>query len=331
MTKKTKRYLMLSILILFCGFIALNILAINHSHAMMYFSDRGCRTTKPELLSLGEKIRVLIMGVNLPRPESTRTPAELDLPFEERLISCANGVRLAAWYIPSSGSQMLVILFHGYGTDKASLLDEAGALHDLGYSVLLVDFRGSGGSSEDYTSLGYVEAEDVTEATRYARNNLPYHQIVLSGYSMGAVAILRAVHEYDIDPSGIICEAVFGSMRKTVKNRFEAMKVPSFPSADLLVFWGGRQFGFNGFKHNPVEYARSVSCPILFMHGSDDPRARIKDARQVFDVVSARKEFKEFPETGHEEYIARFPLEWEETVGRFLTQVMQKPMRRSTD
>ena len=313
---------MLIIFIPVCGFIALNILAINHSHAMMYFTDLGCRTTKPELLSLSEKIRVLITGINLPRPESTRTPAELDLPFEECLISCANGVRLAAWYIPRPGAGMLVVLFHGYGMDKTGMLDEAGALHDLGYSVLLVDFRGSGGSSEAYTSFGYVEAEDVAEAVRYARKNLPYHQIVLSGYSMGAVAILRAVHEHDIEPSAIICEAVFDRMWNTVKNRFEAMGVPAFPSADLLVFWGGRQFGFNGFKHNPVEYARSVSCPILFMHGSDDPRARIEEARQVFDVVSARKEFKQFPGTGHEGYIARFPREWEQTVERFLTQIM---------
>jgi uncharacterized protein len=324
MKKKAKRYLMLILFILIGGFMMLNILAFNHARAMMYFTDRGCRTTKPELLSLGEKIRVLIMGVNLPRPESVRTPAEIDLPFEERLISCDNGVRLAAWYIPKSGSRLLVILFHGYGTEKASLLGEAGALHNLGYSVLLADFRGSGGSSEDYTSFGYLEAEDVAEVTRYARKNLPYDQIVLSGYSMGAVAILRAIHEYDIEPSAIICEAVFGRMRKTVKNRFEAMGVPAFPSADLLVFWGGREFGFNGFKHNSVEYARSVSCPILFMHGSNDPRALIDDARQVFDVVSAWKEFKEFPETGHEEYVERFPREWEQIVGRFLTRVIQK-------
>jgi uncharacterized protein len=324
MKKKTKRYLILIILISACVFVSLNILAINHARAMMYFSDRGYRTTKPEMLSLGEKIRILITGINLPRPESARTPAEIDLPFKECLILCDNGIRLAAWYIPRPGARILVILFHGYGTDKTSMLDEAGALHRLGYSVLLVDFRGSGGSSESYTSFGYVEAEDVVEAMRYAKDNLPYHQIVLSGYSMGAVAILRAVHEYDIEPSGIICEAVFGRMRKTVKNRFEAMGVPAFPSADLLVFWGGREFGFNGFKHNPVEYARSVACPILFMHGSNDPRARIEEARQVFDVVSVRKEFKQFPGTGHEGYIARFSLEWEQTVGRFLTQIIQK-------
>jgi len=73
-----------------------------------------------------------------------------------------------------------------------------------------------------------------------------------------------------------------------------------------------------------VEYARRVSCPILFMHGSNDPRARIEEARQVFDVVSARKKFKQFPGTGHEGYIARFPLEWEQTVGGFLTQIIQK-------
>jgi hypothetical protein len=44
-----------------------------------------------------------------------------------------------------------------------------------------------------------------------------------------------------------------------------------FP-AELLVFWGGRQFGFNGFAHNPIRYAQALRCPALFQHGSKDNR-----------------------------------------------------------
>jgi hypothetical protein len=51
------------------------------------------------------------------------------------------------------------------------------------------------------------------------------------------------------------------------------MNVPSFPAAQLLVFWGGVQAGFNGFSHRPAEYAKSVSCPVLFLHGEDDTSA----------------------------------------------------------
>ena len=41
-------------------------------------------------------------------------------------------------------------------------------------------------------------------------------------------------------------------------DRFHSMKIPSFPMAVLLDFWGGVQNGFWAFGHNPTAYARSV-------------------------------------------------------------------------
>jgi dipeptidyl aminopeptidase/acylaminoacyl peptidase len=99
------------------------------------------------------------------------------------------------------------------------------------------------------------------------------------------------------------------------------MGIPPFPCAELLVFWGGQQFGFDGFAHNPVEYASSVSCPALVMHGENDPRARLSEAHSVFAAMRGPKEFKEFPATGHESYLVRFPSEWRTTVDQFLAEV----------
>jgi pimeloyl-ACP methyl ester carboxylesterase len=137
---------------------------------------------------------------------------------------------------------------------------------------------------------------------------------------MGAAAILRAVHSCGIQPDAIIVEAVFDKMLNTVRHRFGAMGVPSFPSAELLVFWGGRQAGFNGFGHNPVDYATAVKCPILFLHGSADPRAQAEEARRVFAAVPARKHFKEFPGIGHEAPVIRCPEEWKKVVNQFLRE-----------
>jgi len=98
----------------------------------------------------------------------------------------------------------------------------------------------------------------------------------------------------------------------------ELMGVPAFPGAALLVFWGGWQFGFNGFGNNPVEYAASVRCPILFLHGAADGRAHLAEARQVYDAVPGRKWFKEFAGIGHAPIVVPCRREWKETVSRFL-------------
>ena len=304
------------------GFVVLNLMAYNHAHAMMYFTTGGSRTSKPEKLSWGQKARVLLMGVNVPRPQSNRQPSDLDPECRCLSIRGPDGVSLGGWYVDRGAKTPLVILFHGYGAEKTSLLPEARTFLQLGASVLLIDFRGSGESSESYTTIGFQEANDVSAVMRYACDALPHSSVILYGQSMGGVAILRAVCQDGIKPDGVMVEAVFDTMISTVRHRFAAMGVPSFPGAELLVFWGGFQTGFNAFSHNPVAYAKSLTCPALFMHGTDDPRARVEEGRRVFSAVpGSRKWFKEFPAVGHESYLSRFPGDWKATVEPFLKSV----------
>lgn len=308
--------------ILAAGLLAINILAWNHAHAMLVFAHGGERTAKPESLGRLARLRVLLTGVNVPRPSSRETPADVGLPFERFSLVPAKGVMLAGWYCPRKDTAWLALLFHGYAKEKASQLPEARRFHDMGCSVLMLDFRGSGESSGNSTTLGYREAEDVAAAYRYARQRFPKSRILLFGQSMGAAAVLRALHvATDVKPDAIIAEAVFDSMLETVKNRFALMGVPSFPCAQALVFWGGRQAGFNAFRHNPVDYARSVDAPILFMQGSLDTRARVGQARRVFDAVPhARKTFVEFPGAAHESCSKRDPEQWTAAVSNLLAE-----------
>jgi len=287
---------------------------------MTHFAAGNPRTGEVDSLTLSQKLGVLCCGVNLPRPRASISTANLGAACRSITVDCANGVRLGAWYCPSATPGPLVILYHGYAGEKTGTLGEARVFLEMGLSVLLVDFRGSGDSSESYTTLGFREAEDVAAAVRYAHDQLPPSPVILYGQSMGAAAVLRAVHACGVQPDAIIVEAVFDRLLNTVRHRFEAMGTPSFPSAELLIFWGGVEAGFNGFKHNPSDYAGSVACPILFLHGADDPRARVQEGRRVYDAVPGIKQFREFPGVGHAPTISRFPAEWRQAVGDFLHQ-----------
>jgi uncharacterized protein len=321
MKPKTKRWLSGLVAALLAGLVLLNVVAFRHAFAMMHFSSGNFRTQEPENLAFAQKCKILFQGVSIPRPQAGATAQDLAPAARNLQLECTNGITLGAWYCPASKGDVLVILFHGYSSEKSSMLLQAKAFLDLGMSVLMVDFRGSGDSSESYTTIGFLEAEDVAAAVRYANAYLPHRELVLYGQSMGAAAALRAVYSYGIQPDAIIVEAVFDSLLHTVRHRFEAMGVPSFPSAELLLFWGGRQAGFNGFSHNPVDYARVVKCPILFLHGAADPRARVEEARRVFAAVPARKTMKEFPDIRHQSPLVRHPDEWKNAVSDFLTGI----------
>ena len=318
MKRKAKRWLGLGALIVVAGFAGLNALAFNHADAMLRFSDGGARTTTPEELGFLPRMKVLLAGVNVPRPATHGRPSELAPDCRVLTFPGPSGITLASWYCSRGKGTPLVILFHGYAAEKTSLIGEARAFLDLGVSVMLVDFRGSGGSSESYTTVGVHEAEDVATATRYARGKLSHGNVFLFGRSMGAAAILRAVHAHAIQPDGVILEAVFDTMLNTVRHRFHAMEVPAFPSAELLVFWGGRQWGFDGFDHNPSAYADSVPCPVLLMHGARDPRVTLTEARRVFEAIPAAKKFVIFQQSGHGSYLSNNATQWRNAVERFI-------------
>jgi alpha-beta hydrolase superfamily lysophospholipase len=298
--------------------LAINVIAFNQAWSMTHFSASGSRTASPEALSFLEKVRVGVMGVSLPKPINAIDPSHVGLRFETVRFGGATGSELEGWFIAHEQPKGCVLFAHGYGGCKASLLHEASAVHQLGYSALLVDFHGSGGSEGRVTSLGVREADDVADAVAFMKGKSPTSPLILYGQSMGSAAVLRAIAVHGIEPAAVIVECPFDRLLSTAENRFRAMGLPPFPAARLLIFWGGVQLSFNGFQHNPADYARQVSCPVLFLHGAKDPRVTLEQARAVFDNLAGEKSFVLFPTAGHESLLASDPDLWTRSVSHFL-------------
>lgn len=298
-----------------CGLVGVNALAYQHAQAMTHFEvgppSAGASRRPASLLG---KLRLALCGVRLSRPQHPERPEDLGLPAEEVTIAGKAG-RLAAWYVSAAdaekaGPRGLVILFHGYITCKARLLAEAAAFRALGQDCLLVDFRGSGESEGDTTTIGYHEADDVASAVEYARGRWPGRRLTLYGVSMGAVAVLRAVGELGVAADRLILECPFDRMSTAVRVRCVAMGVPAFPAAELLLFWGGAMHGFNAFGHNPVRYAEGVRAPALLMVGDADARVSVAHVQEIYDRLGGEKRLFVFPGLGHESYVRRDAARW---------------------
>ncbi len=317
-------------LFLFALFTLLNVLAYHHAWAMTHFVSEGARTKRPEQLSFMKKLTVFCTGVSIPKPRGQgKTPKDHGLPFEFHRLAGSGGGELEAWHIPHSRAKGIVLMFHGYASCKASLLAEAKSFHDLGFAAFLVDFHGSGGSSGCNTSIGMFEAEEVALAADYARTHWPALPQICYGQSMGSAAILRASAILGYNPAALILECPFDRLLTTVGNRFGSMGLPAFPLAHLLVFWGGVQQGFNGFRHNPVEYAAHVACPVLHMQGTADPHVTREEAQAIFDNLGGEKKMELFAGIGHKPYLVNRPEQWRRAVGDFLAQHVEKSPSRA--
>jgi alpha-beta hydrolase superfamily lysophospholipase len=307
------------------GFVVLNVAAYQQSRAFVRFSPVGHRTPPPHKLSAVQKARVLLTGVEVPRPVNRRTPLDHGFTYERHVFAGAHGVPLEAWLIPRVGARGTVVLFHGHAASKDSQLREATAFHRMGLRAFLVDFHGSGGSGGDETSIGYCEAVDVAEAFAYARDLPGSGPVVLYGASMGAAAVIKGVADGALDPAALVLECPFDSLLNTVRHRFTTMGIPAFPAAHLLVFWGGVHAGFNGFRHRPVESASLVDSPTLLMSGEEDPWVTPEESRAIFNGLRGPKTLKLFSGVAHDSCLRRRPDDWKRTVSAFLSQVLDPP------
>ena len=147
---KSHPWVSISLLLLIL-FTALNFVAYMQVYSMTHFCNSGPRTDNPESLSGFTKIKVLLFGVSIPKPQNSITPQNIGLTYSVHTILSYDGIDLEGWYIPHSKPNGSILLFHGYSGSKSTMLEESKALHALGYNLFLLDFRGSGGSDGNVT------------------------------------------------------------------------------------------------------------------------------------------------------------------------------------
>ena len=294
-------------------FILLNISAAIHAYHFTHFADSTEARSNADELSLIEKTSILFLGISNPKPVNYRRPAG----EYKRVNFKSNTETLEAWYIEADSSKGEVILFHGYAGQKASLLSRAALFRQMGFNTLLVDFRGSGGSTGNTTTIGYHESNDVKSAVDYLVEQGKAN-IYLFGTSMGAAAALKSASESNLVVSGLIIECPFGSLLQSASNRFERMGVPAFPAAHLLVFWGGVETGFWGHGHNPSDFAKQVTLPTLLIYGEQDSRVKRFEVDDIYNNLAGEKELLLFPSAGHGNYLATDSTKWHHAIEAFL-------------
>ena len=298
----------MALLLALASFIALNFVSFMHAYRFTHFSDSNVERTKdPKLLSVGEKLEILFLGIDNPKPVNKRRPTR-----EHETIIVDNA--LTGWQIRTPNSLGTVILFHGYAGEKSSLLERSEAFLQMGYSVLLVDFKGSGESTGQSTSIGYHEADQVKQCYNYLVES-GEENIYLFGTSMGATAILKCIHDHAITPKAVVLECPFGSLYTTTCARFRNMNIPSFPMAALLVFWGGVQNDFWAFGHNPTNYAEKVAVPALLIFGEQDDRVSRDEIDTIYTNLKGEKRLVVYPESGHNDL---FHERWVKDVDQFM-------------
>jgi uncharacterized protein len=265
-------------------------------------------------------------GLGKVRSVNSKLPTALELEYTDLNIPIAGDLKseqmLALWSIPARTAPAAgtILLFHGNDSSKSSLIASARVFHDLNYDCLLVDFRGAGDSTGTITTVGLREAEDVKTVFDYARSHYS-SPLILYGISMGSAAIMRSIAVAEVRPAAVILELPYLRLIDSIGVRLKAFHLPKFPLAHALVFWGGTQHGYDGFAHNPIDYADRIKCPSLILHGRLDRWVTVAEIESLFDRLPSPKELAIFPTAGHNLLVTVDRQLWRDRVGNFMAQI----------
>jgi pimeloyl-ACP methyl ester carboxylesterase len=159
---------------------------------------------------------------------TTDTPQAHGMSYEDVSFPArVDGLNIAAWYIPADVSQTAdkspaIVMVHGWNASRTNgfnhhFLDLAQALHQAGFSVLMIDLRGHGQSADSHFSFGRLERRDVLAAIDFllARGHKP-GKIGLIGTSMGAASVIGAAVE-DQAVGAVATDSLFAEIYPVIK------------------------------------------------------------------------------------------------------------------
>jgi uncharacterized protein len=219
------------------------------------------------------------------------TPAAFNLNYQDIWLSVPTAVGQASqihgWWVPVPAPEAPVWLFlHGNGSTIGDEVKRPFWFHQLGFSCFLMDYRGYGRSAGKFPTESSVY-EDVEVAWNYLTQvkQIPPNRIFVYGHSLGgAIAIELALRHPDI--AGLAVEGSFTTMRSMVDHLYQQFGV--FP-VDLLLHQ----------RFDSLKKVRSLSMPILFIHGTSDRLIPHTMSQTLFEAASEPKKLLLVPNAEH--------------------------------
>jgi len=206
---------------------------------------------------------------------SSRTEGMADVWIEHRSAASGKPVRLhALWYAHADANAPVLLYLHGARYNVAGSAFRIRQMHELGFSVLALDYRGFGRSTDELPSEPMVY-EDSRAAWTWLAHEHPDSPRYIFGHSLGGAIAVQLASEVT-DARGLIVEGTFTS----IPDVFQSMKWGWLPVTALITQ-----------RFDSLSKIERVKVPVLVVHGSRDSLIRPALGRALFERASAQKKF----------------------------------------
>ena len=284
------------------------------------------------LLSLS----VLVLGVSAyvgwnlthpPKKALQTTPAAVGLSYEPvSFVSRQDGLVLQGWLLTSPENRLTVICSHGYRQNREQadvpLMPLAKVLVEHGMNVLLFDYRNSGESAGQMTSVGQYEVRDLLGAVDYVHSHQELNpKVALLGFSMGAAtAILAGAEEPTV--AAVVADAPFADLTRYLEANFSVWTgLPTVPFNRTILAVTPIVTGLQPEKVSPVQVVSKFGGrPLLLIHGEADDDIAPENSIELQQAYPAA-ELLRVAEARHVKSYQQDPKRYEAVVLKFLQKV----------
>jgi uncharacterized protein len=198
--------------------------------------------------------------------------------------------KLDGWWIPGAHSDSKTVLYlHGNDENVASSVREIAPLRELGYAVLLVDYRGFGRSEGGFPSEATVY-EDAQAAWSYLvhERGVDPKALYIYGHSLGGAIAIELARRHP-EAAGLIVESSFTSIADMARLQARYALLP-------VDFFLNQRF-------ESIRKVGALQLPILYLHGTDDELVPFAMGQRLFEASSRSAQLVAIP-GGHHDHDA---------------------------
>ena len=231
-----------------------------------------------------------------------------------------SGSTIRAWLLGGRPGVGAVLLLHGVGDNRSSMVGRARFLHRAGYTVLLPDFQAHGESEGARITFGALESLDAEAALAFLRACSGGERVGMLGVSMGGAAALLGPGPLRAD--AYVLESVYPTIRQALEDRLGVWLGPlgilNRVVAPLVIRGVSAEIGVGEDALRPIDHIGRVGAPVFVIAGTRDAYTPLGESRALFEQARDPKEFWAVEGAGHEDLYAFAGDIYEQRVGEFL-------------
>ena len=195
--------------------------------------------------------------------------------YQEHWIEVGDGHKLHAWWAPAEDPAAPAVLYlHGARWNLTCSVTRIDRWRQLGFSVLAVDYRGFGQSSDISPTEEYAY-EDAEAAWAYLDKVAPSRPRFIVGHSLGG-AIAAELARRRPEASGVVLEATFTSVRDMI-----AHTAWGFLPVELILTQ----------NFDTLSKVAELKMPVIITHGTRDAIVPFEMGEKLYQAARGPKRF----------------------------------------